>query len=273
MIAVAIPFIDQPEITQRCLEVLVENSRGDLELILVDNGSKEKLKKIPPVWGSHYIRNETNQGVLTSLKQALEVTNSKILLHMHNDVLIWEPGWDLRIEETFKQYPRLGLAGFFGAKKITPDGARIGPESNMLGKEWGTPGSLHGSLLTGLSPSVIFDSLAMIWRVSAIKEVGIPDEIPPHHWYDRILTLRMLYADWNCATIGIAFDHAGSLTYGATDFSAFAREWCERFGVDPGADPDLALYNYGKSLFERDYVNTNRVPLEVFMEDGGWIYI
>ncbi len=261
-LSVAIPYINNTKKTYECIQRLYDYSSRPIELILINNGSTETLENIPPFWGTHMIVNKKNLGVLPTLRQSAKIANSPYLLHMHNDVLIQERGWENRIIESFEQDDKLALIGFFGSAGIGENGARLAPESNMLGLEWGTPGNLHGSVLTGLKPSTIFDSLAMCFRLDILNQVGIPDDMPPHHWYDRIMTLRIIDAGWRAATLGIAFDHDGGGSSGG--LMEFSKNWCEENGLDPGENPDLTMYMYGLSIFDRDYAW--RLPLYVDMD-------
>jgi GT2 family glycosyltransferase len=264
LIAVAIAFVDQEAVTRRCLERLGEMTEGELELILVDNGSTVPYPGPLDFARVHHLRNETNLGFLTGLRQALDVVESPLLVHTHNDVLIHEKGWDRRLQEAFAADPALGLAGFFGAPGLDRHGHRIGPHSNMLGQEWGVPYHVHGGHLAGQHPACVFDGLAMIWRVQCLRQIGIPLEYPPYYWFDVLITLRAIAAGWRAATIGIAFDHAG----GTTSLSPAGRDlpltWCVEHGVAPEPTPDGALFNYGRSLFDRDY--GWRMPLGVDLD-------
>lgn len=267
MLSVAIPFVGQHHVTKRCLEVLIQHAGEPLQIILIDNGSPDlfPLRDVPSRAGNHvtYLRNPENLGTLESLRQALDAATEPVLVHMHNDVLIHEDGWDRRIREAFEADPQLALAGFFGAPTVGPDGGRVGAHSNMVGLEWGSAWTPHGAHLTDLAPACIFDSLCMIWRVAALRQIGIPDDYPPHHWYDRLLSVRTIDAGWHAATIGIAFDHAGSLTHGKpeTQWHAFADRWCRAHGIDPGDNSDHAVYHYGETLFVETY--GRRLPLTI----------
>ena len=263
-ISVAIPFIRSYDLTSKCLEYLHKNSTKRVEVILLDNGSfvlggKNEWPKLPSFWGSNMIVYPENVGVFPTLLKSIEIANTPYLLHMHNDVLIHEKGWDERIIKAFEDDPQLGMVGFFGAPGVGPDGARLAPHGNMLGREWGTPGNLHGGILQDMFPSCVFDSLAMCFRVDAFKKLPIPDNMPPHHWYDRIITLLMIESGWRAATIGIAFDHHGGGS--STNLLTFSEDWCAKNGVDPGQNADLAMYLYGKSIF--DTLFGWRLPLRV----------
>jgi glycosyltransferase involved in cell wall biosynthesis len=254
MISMVIPVIDQHEVTAKCLEYAQSHAIGDLEVILVDNGSD------PPYEAA--LRNTENVGLVESLKQGTAQATGDIIVFMHNDVLIHEGSWNQRVQEAFNADQHLGLIGFFGGRGVNLDGGRIHPESNMVGREWGSPGSHHGALQTGLRPAAVLDGLCMIFRKSMLEEEGYPN-CPPHHWYDRILPLYYIDRGWRCATIGIAFDHGSGFTSSQHKYRAFAEKWCKEhyIGVPPSGDYDLAIYLEGANQFQKEW--SRRLPLTV----------
>lgn len=258
-LSVVIPVINQHQVTKRCLELLNQYRHAEPEIILIDNGSLPEYEDA--------VHNEENLGLVESLRQGYLYSVGEVILYMHNDVLIHESGWDTRILRAFEDDPRLGVAGFFGGRGIHADGGRMHPESNMLGKEWGSPWHHHGALQIGVHPAAVLDGLGMIFRRSMLDDCGIP-ECPPHHWYDRILPLFYIERGWRCATIGIRFDHGSGFTSEKGDYHRFAKDWCDTRGIPAiEGNYDLAIYNEGWKQFQRDW--SPKLPLTV---DGNYNY-
>ncbi len=203
MISIIIPVIDQHEVTDRCIAYIRATTVQPYEIIVIDNGSDVPYQDA--------VVNGENKGIPTSLKQGYERAKGDIILFMHNDVLIHDHGWDIRVQSAFNDDPLLGVAGFFGGRGMNPDGGRVHPESNMLGTVWGSPWNHHGTHQTGIVPAAVLDGLAMFFRKRMLDEAGFP-ELPPHHWYDRILPLYYIDKGWRCATIGVGFDHGSGFT-------------------------------------------------------------
>jgi GT2 family glycosyltransferase len=220
-----------------------------------------------------FLQNEENIGCLPMLRQALPyIEDDDIVVFMHNDVLIWDKDWDEFVRDAFEQIGSLGLAGLFGAPGMALDGGRMFARSQMAGKEWGTEGHLHGAIMGyhEISPAVVLDSLCMIFRGNALREVGIPDEWPPHHWFDRMFCLRFIDAGWSVAVLGIPFDHYGGGSGGPT-MDNFAKKWVkENMGIetDDVEKANNKLYIQGLSQFHRDY--GARLPIVV---DGEFDYV
>lgn len=250
-LSVVIPVRDIPECTDECIDLLIKNSRGDIDIIVIDNGSY-----LPYIHHSPFvrvIRNDNNIGFWPSMVQGIEAAHYDIVLTMHNDVHVYSPAYDQLILKEFKDDPLLSMAGFFGARGLGYDGSRGHPESNMLGKRYGTHGKLHGYLQTGTHPATIFDSLSMIIDRNKLNTFEYRD-IPPHHWTDRILCLRMVLCGYHMLTIGIEFDHGGSFTaVGTNALNTFTEDWCKERGLEFNQSWDHTLYMYGLKQFQREW--------------------
>lgn len=247
MLSIVLPVSNLHEYTQECIDLLREHATGEIEIIVVDNAST------PPyaLDNVKVLRNETNIGFWPSLLQGIAAATNNIVLCMHNDVFIHERGYDGRLLNQFATDPKLAIAGFFGARGVQDNGARLHPESNMLGLLYGTPGNLHGHYQDGTFPAVVFDSLAMCFNRDLLYTIDY-ETIPPHHWTDRLVTLRLLQKGYHALTVGIAFDHGGGFTSSAPVYGTFAEDWCKARGLEKGESWDLTLYRVGETMFKQE---------------------
>lgn len=264
-ISVVIPAVDQHAFTKKAVSYLFDNafSPNDVEVIIVDNDSLTPYDINDYAWDNvRIISNHKNPGVYLSYVQGMSQAKNNLVLWMHNDVLIHEYGWDLRIQTEFNKDPKLGIAGFFGGRLVGADGGRGHPEGNLLGKEWGQNISVHGHLLTGTHPAVVFDSLAMIIRRDVFNTINVP-YVAPHHWFDRIMTLWFIDHGYHALTIGIAFDHYGGGTSvgNSNRHSEFVQRWCEEKGLTLDQNWDYTLYKYGYNFFQKQW--SGRFPVSV----------
>lgn len=263
MISLVIPCIDNHDFTKRALEYAINNSTtDDLQIIIVDNGSEVAytFEDYPSV--KTILTPESNLGVPLSFKMAAMAAEGDIIVYIHNDVYIHEQGWDARIQHEFDSKPNLGMAGFFGAPWVAPTGGRGNSMSNMLGLIGGSKASDHGLPFEGEYPAVVLDGCAMIFRASMMGVIGF-DNLPPHHWYDRIWPLVMIYRGYDVETIGIAFDHDTGQTAGKKQYHESGREWLEDYGYEVRDDIgiDQQIYDAGLEIFNQDWAW--RLPLEV----------
>ena len=101
-VVVGVPIMNQPDITQKFLNQLRESETDRLPLILVDNGSKPPLRDwlIGLRKGDNVIRNAENVGLVKALNQMWRVTSKMgfdYIFYTHNDVMIYEKGWDEKL--------------------------------------------------------------------------------------------------------------------------------------------------------------------------------
>ncbi len=278
MISVVIPFIDQWEFTKRCLEVLAKNTTRETEILLIDNGSNDpcRTKAKEVVANSNlrinYLYNKQNIGVLKTFEQGLKKTKGDIIFFIHNDVLIHELGWNERVEQAFEEN-NLGMGGLLGARGVAPDGGRIGVMSHMLGKEWGKTevqpaAAHHGEVMTGVAPAVVFDGVGLMFKREALQDIAENTDIfedwrAPHHFYDRIITLKIVDRGWRAAVIGIQFDHYSGATANSSEkYNDLAKEWCEKHGHPQNGGWDNTIYWIAEKQWRDEYAHR----LDLFVE-------
>ncbi len=237
-LSLVIPFIDQVDITKHCIETALKNAGSEFELLLIDNGSDKGThrKVMPKADNVRYIYNAENTGVLPTFKQGFEKTDSDIIGFIHNDVLLHHEGWVQTVINAFESTPKLGLAGIFGAVGIGDNGGRIRSMSQMLGKEWGkcecheVAWQHHSELLDGMHPAVILDGVGMFFSREAANSLMNTDMFDswraPHHFYDRIIPLKLIDGGYKIATIGLQFDHwSGATANSSEKYAATGLKW------------------------------------------------
>ncbi len=249
MISVVIPVSNVEDATNTCIQHLTENEWGGLEIIIIDNASATPYFHDK----AETIYNTKNKGFWPSMLQGIEAARNDIVMCMHNDVFLYDTAFDMRITSAFQADDKLATAGLFGARGVAVNGGRIHPEGNMLGRKYGTAQTLHGHIQTGMHPSVVFDSLCMIFDRTKLYSIEYKD-IPPHHWTDLLVTLRLLKAGYRASTIGIAFDHGGGWTSSTKTMNTFIEDWCREKGLELNQNWDYTLYKYGEALFKQEFL-------------------
>ena len=290
-ISLIVPYIDTWPITKRCIEKINENSDPDTEVILIDNGSAEHYdNRILDVLAKQneqggrlrnvrIHRNDDNTGVLATFKQGLELSTGDVICFIHNDVLIQEQGWDIKVSDVFASVHDLGLAGLFGAVGVGNNGGRIRSQSKMLGLEWGAcechdvAWKHHSEYLDGLSPATILDGVGMFFSRKALTDLTYTDMFDdwraPHHFYDRTIPLKLIDRGYKIATIGIGFDHfSGQTANSSTTYFDTGKKWLEsQSKYDPSKPVDQQIYNIAEEQFFSEF--GNRLPATV---DSNWNY-
>lgn len=295
MITVLLPVMDSHHITDEAIKHLIRNAHDphEVDIMVVDNASTEPypmkngeyFELYDTTMGAGYIsvdgedydftvfHNRVNRAGYGALLQVLPLADYDIVLWMHNDVLIHEKGWDKRIIKAFEDDPLLGIAGFFGAPGVASNGGRIGSMGNMLGKVWGSPQEHHGQVMTGIYPAVVFDSLAIIIRRSIFEALAINhNDVPPHHWNDRILPLLFVDAGYHAATIGIAHDHHSGVSSLGEKYRELAERWSREHNVPFQRDWDYTFYSAGERYFRKLMGKRDTVVIHKDYTVGGTQY-
>lgn len=253
-LSVIIPIHNNHEMTKACISTLYHYAGSDIEIVVIDNNSAAPF--------THHrvsvIRNEENKGFWDALVQGMHHASNNIVMCIHNDVWMYEPGFDKYILEYFEKDSNLAIAGLFGSRGVASNGARLYPESNMLGYKYGTHGSQHGYFLDSYHPSVVFDSYCMVF--DTMKLFDIDYDVPKYHWTDRLITLRLIKAGYHAMTVGLKHDHGNSSTAsvskssGVSTLEELAETLCRNRGLEKQESWDLSYYKYGESVFRKEFL-------------------
>lgn len=282
-VSLIIPFIDEPEVTKHCLETACKNAGSDFELLLIDNGSdKNYLPEFQKVIGKKprilQIRNLTNIGVLLTFKQGF-MASGDIIGFIHNDVLLHEENWVQKVSDAFEGNPHLGLVGIFGALGVGNNGGRVRPQSNMLGLEWGkcechpVAWQHHSEYIEHLAPATILDGVGMFFSRDAAQELIRTDMFDswraPHHFYDRIIPLKLIDKGFLVGTLPLGFDHwSGATANSSEKYAETGKAWLESQNTYNPAEPvDKQIYDIAERQFFDEF--GARIPCSV---DQAWNY-
>jgi Glycosyltransferase like family len=161
-----------------------------------------------------------NKDVVPALQESYEQTTEPIIGYLHDDLEIYERGWDSRVLREFVD-PTVGLVGFAGAlghgtpnlytaPYHLPNLARQQFLSNMRDAE------KHGARFTGERDVAVLDGLALFVRRSVLEKAGgWPVNEKYGYW---------LYSEWLCCEtrrqgyrirlVGIDCEHLGGKSSG-----------------------------------------------------------
>jgi len=161
-----------------------------------------------------------NTDIVEAYQMIYKDTAEPILAHMHDDLVIHEKNWDLRVLKEFED-ESVGVVGFAGAPGIGhPDmykhayqGAslgRVGFKSNLRNAE------VHGARFTGNCDVAILDGLALFIRRSVLEnEGGWPTGTPIGYFmYDGWACLTALRYGYKIRLVGVDCDHLGGKSTG-----------------------------------------------------------
>ncbi|HDY90312.1 MAG TPA: glycosyltransferase family 2 protein [bacterium] len=237
-ICVGVPIMNQPEVTQKFLDTLRESETEKLPLYLVDNGSDPPLRN----WlnglrkGDEVIRNGANVGVVKALNQIWRVakaTGFDYIFYTHNDVMIYEKGWDAKILRVLSEQSHVGVAGFYGAKGIGTNDIYKSPYvmQQMIRIENVSGCHRMDAVIHQFRPPraevedvAVMDGFSLIVSVELLNKLGGFDRrYPLHHMYDNDICLESLDKGYRNIVISMDADHIG----GQTDVG---EDWASPFG-------------------------------------------
>jgi hypothetical protein len=244
-----VPVFEHHALTAQMVASLAATVRGDFTLVIVDNASPTPYRRadydVP--FRLRVVRNERNEGNFYPLAQVAELEpGHEVVALAHNDLIYYEAGWNLRVDEAFAD-PLLGMVGFAGSASLDDEGHRGGVVSNLRGTRGHASAEDIGVRVTDLRPSVAVDGLFMAFRRGALAALTLDRSLPPAHFYDFIWGAQVIDAGWRLGTLGVEVDHIGwSTEVGqAAALDPEWRRWCIEQGIDAGADPMAAIRAVG----------------------------
>lgn len=281
-----IPVVDGHDLTRALLDSLALTVTGDKDnftVVILDNGSERPY--LPEEWNIDHDypfaidikRYPKNKGYYQPLKDLYDDYDwDEPIGLIHNDLVIYERGWNERMEQCFRDDPKLALVGLCGSSEIDNLGGRGGGtvcffrggevaigDRTIKGQEQSA-----GRRTDELVPSACLDSLFMMFRRSAIPD--IVTEIDPWqditlaHFYDRIWPVRLVECGWHVATLGVECDHLGGMTTTANErYRNDCIEWLEDRAI-PYENPETEMYLVAERRYLGEYRDTKHfIPLSI----------
>ena len=200
---VVIPIWNQPEVTRRCLDSILQSGGEPLRLILVDNGSTTETKELLEKFAASgripvkLIRNEENLGFVKGTNQGIRAGGAEWVCLLNNDTVV-TPGW---------------LAEMIRVAEADPANGLVNPSSNSL-----------GSVAGGLSPAAYAETLkplsgqwvdlpkalgfCLLAKRSLLDRIGLLDEtFGMGNFEDDDLSNRARQAGLRCVRATAAYVH------------------------------------------------------------------
>lgn len=266
-LALVIPVLNHRDETIACVESFKSTADNwhDIELLIVDNGSTIPASE----WGiegttlDNFLRFETNQGVLPAQDAAYRHTNADYIFFTHNDVTMFERGWDTKVIQEIEginagHSKGIGVAGFFGSKGLgTPEVYVYPYVINQLVRVENVSGCTRMPAAHGYRPvNGRWESVAVLDGFSLIisrafldEQEGFDKNLPPHHMYDNHTCLQAIDRGYMNIVIPMDALHHG----GVTDVS---EDWSKGFGKTKSEIHQDAhypyFYNYWKPGSEQE---------------------
>jgi hypothetical protein len=278
-----IPVVDGHELTKTLLSSLDATVTGEsFKAVIIDNNSDVPYKHEDY---DHYnfpvniIHLDTNIGYYQPLKDLSGIYDDELIGLIHNDMVLYERGWNERMEQCFTNDKKLSLVGLCGSSEIDALGGRGGGtvcffrggvvqvgETAYTGQD-----QAAGGRITELVPSACLDSLFMMFRREAISDLVTEadpwGDITLAHFYDRIWPVRLVEAGWHVGTLGVECDHLGGMTTtGNMRYRNDCIKWLEERDLlgKRHEDPETSMYLIAEDRYLGEYRdNKHFIPCRV----------
>ncbi len=117
-VSIIIPVYNHLIYTLNCLKAVIENTQGNYEVIVVDDGSTDDTYKVlSKIKNLRLLRNKRNLGFVDSCNRGAKEARGKYLLFLNNDTMV-SKGWLQPMVELIKRTE----VGAVGSKLVYPDG-------------------------------------------------------------------------------------------------------------------------------------------------------
>ena len=266
---IGLPVVEGHELTKVAMDHLTKNAvMGSTRPVIIDNGSETPYKCCKTMNDKKIdvIRNANNIGFYRPLLQLFEkYPDEEYIGIMHNDLMLYEKGWDRRMLMAFEEDPELGLIGLCGSKEVDERGGRGAyTVCNFMGREvpvgdqiWKGQDPSAGRRIDGIEPAIVLDSLFMLFRRIVIPQLehSMDDwnDITLAHFYDRIWPIRTIEAGFHVVTMGSDNDHIGGLTTtGSERYRDDCIKWLEDRNI-PFDNPETEMYLVAERRYLSEY--------------------
>ena len=168
----------------------------------------------------HAIYVVSDRDVMPSFQDCYESTKAPVLAYIHDDVEIYEKGWDTRVLREFRD-SSVGLVGFGGAlghgaphlytaPYHLPNLARQHFMSNMRSAE------KHGARFTGERDVAVLDGFALFVRRDILQRAGgWPVDKPYGYFmYAEWLSCEVRRQGYRIRLVGVGCEHLGGKSSG-----------------------------------------------------------
>ncbi|MFH1968470.1 MAG: glycosyltransferase [bacterium] len=119
LVSIVIPVCNKFHFTINCLASIFINTDVSYEVIIVDNGSKDKTKLLgKKLKNIKVIKNEKNMGFGKACNQGVKASKGKYVLFLNNDTIVTK-GWLSSLVKSIENNSKYGAVG---SKLIKPDG-------------------------------------------------------------------------------------------------------------------------------------------------------
>lgn len=214
LVSVIVVNWDRKELLRACLDSLNRQTFHDLEIIAVDNGSRDgSVEMLAGLPGIRLIANPTNRGFCAANNQGIAEARGRYVALLNNDAEA-DPRWLDELLRAFDHGQDVGMAAskilvWEDRQTIDKAGHLIYPDGQNRGR--GSGESDHGQY-DRLEETAWPDGCAAMYSKAMLDQIGGFDEDFFAYADDAELGLRGRIAGWRCLYMpaAVVYHHQGS---------------------------------------------------------------
>ena len=204
---------------RQCLDSLHAQSLKP-HIIMVDNGSVDDSVSLVE---KHYpeveiIRHDYNKGYAGGVNPGLQLAldrNQDYVAPFNNDAVA-DKHWLQKLVEYLDEHPKCAVAA---CKLVSADGSHMDSTGDYY-TTWGLPyprgrGEANSTIYDNLTDIFAASGGASLYRISALREVGLLDEDFFAYYEDVDLSFRLQLADWKVAYVPASIVYHATSTTGS----------------------------------------------------------
>ncbi len=265
---IIIPVWNQLKATKRCLDSLLQNTRFDFNLIIVDNGSEKKTKDFlkdfernNPKCGIILIRNEKNKGFVKAVNQGMRESRADYICILNNDTIVTE-GWLSEMIKIFQINPGIGI---------------VNPSSNNLGQK-PARGQKIEDYVSALKPESgkyveLMNALGfcMLIKRALIEEIGLFDEIyGMGNFEDTDFSMRAKRKGYLCVrALGAYVYHKENTSFNVFGGYHYEFEKNKKIFESRWGKQKRILFIIGKNILEESH----KQKISKELDQNNWVYL
>lgn len=229
LVSIVVVTLDALALLRRCLASLSRQDYAPIEIIVVDNGSSEDVRgmlagEFPE---ARLVRLERNLGFAGGNNRGIAVARGKYVALINNDAVA-EPGWIAAMVALAEGDEKIGAVGSViidGNEPEVLDSMGLGIALDGMSRQ-----AMKGHRVEALAEPVeilLPSGCACLYRVTALREVGLFDESFFAYCEDTDLGLRLRRSGWAAYVApGAVVTHYYSMTAGKSSLKKLF--WVER---------------------------------------------
>jgi alpha-1,3-rhamnosyltransferase len=198
LVSVIIPSYNHEAFVQQAIESVMKQTYKKIELIVIDDGSKDNssiiLKKLQAQYSFKLVVRE-NRGLCKTLNEGFSLANGKWVALLASDDFYHERFIEKNVASV-EQENTLFIASHCEASMISVEGDNLGERNATLGKPPLEGDAFHeiAHVRGGIVPSSLFTSKAVMEKVGGYDEELIAEDFDLHLRVARIAKFKYISA-------------------------------------------------------------------------------